>query len=373
MPVIVEQKPDMEAGHARLTVPGAGGLDPASVEIAISAQADGVEKHLDPAREGPAAWAAGENWFRPDAASMSGEAMSLELGPSATWHLKPYQPYMVGLRDAAGGHTEDRMSWVALRLPSDPPPPAPERPAAVEPEPAPAAESEAEKDPFAAFAELEANAEDAIAEPLRTDEEGDRQDRRTGRYILIGVLALLLVVAAAALWFFKDDLLGEDAQTPGEEITATDDGAADAAAPDQVQRIPLTLEAARSYLIEDKPAAAAAQEEAQRFADAGQVQAAFILRKYAAQAGSADAALEMGRTYDPASHEPGGVIEAPDAEAAAGWYERAAEAGNVDAMVRLGEMLKTGAVERPDAPERSVFWLRKAAEAGNEKAEELLQ
>ncbi|ANK81453.1 MAG: hypothetical protein TEF_12065 [Rhizobiales bacterium NRL2] len=369
MPVVVEQNPEMAAGHARLKLMNAGDLDPATVEVAVSASIDGVEKHLDPSRQGPAAWAAGENWFRPAEAARQGGALSLEFGPAATWHLKPYQPYQIGFRDAAGHRADDRMSWIAMRLPSNPPPPAPERPAA-QPEPAPE---------LAAFAELEANAGDAIIEPARPDEEDGRAGRRTGLYVIIGALLILLLIAAALLWYFREDVFGP----ASEEVTRTEETRPEAPAPDgsapatpeqAPARIPLTLDAARSYLIEEKPAAEDAQAEAERFDSAGEVQAAFILRKYAAQKGSSEAALAMARQYDPATHDPdAGVIAEPDATIAADWYERAAEGGNVDAMVRLGEMLKSGALDRPDAPEQSVFWLRKAAEADSEKAKELLQ
>lgn len=376
MPVIVEQKPEMAAGHARLKLMNAGEMDTATVEVAVSASIDGVEKHLDPTRQGAAAWAAGENWFRPAEAARQGGALSLEFGPAATWHLKPYQPYQIGFRDAAGHRADDRMSWIAMRLPSNPPPPAPERPA-EQPEPEPAAEA-ADEDPLAAFAEIEANADDAIAGTGQPEPDEDRGGRRTGLYLIVGALLVLLLIAAALLWYYREDIFGPDgddtpvaeeplteAPAPGDETTAAED---------EPQRIPLTLDAARTYLIDQKPAAAEAQAEAERFDGAGEVQAAFILRKYAAQNGSPEAALAMARQYDPATHDPdAGLIREPDAAIAADWYERAGEGGNVNAMVRLGEMLKSGAVDRPDAPEQSVFWLRKAAEAGSEKAKELLQ
>ncbi|PJK27719.1 hypothetical protein CVT23_20735 [Minwuia thermotolerans] len=232
-----------------------------------------------------------------------------------------------------------------------------------------------DEDPLAAFAELEANAGDAIIEPARPDEEDGRAGHRTGLYIIIGALLILLLIAAALLWYFREDVFGPAGEvTPSAEEAPAPESDAPAAAEQAPTRIPLTLDAARSYLIEEKPSAADAQAEAERFDGAGEVQAAFILRKYAAQNGSSEAALLMARQYDPATHDPdAGVIAEPDAAIAADWYERAADGGNVDAMVRLGEMLKSGALDRPDAPEQSVFWLRKAAEAGSEKAKELLQ
>jgi hypothetical protein len=364
MPVTVEQTPDMAAGSARLRLANAGDLDTVTLETGISAQIDGVEKHLDPSREGAAAWAAGERWFRAERVSREGAAVALELGPSATWHLRPYQPYRVIFRDAAGHRLEDRMSWIALRLPSNPPPPAPERPAAP-PEP----ESPPEEDPLAAVAEMEAA---APAEPAPPPME-----EKKNRTFLFVLLALgLLLVLAILFWLFRGDILGTDeAEAPViEEPARPAEGSATQTAPEADARIPLTLEAARTYLADQKPGAADAEAEARRFAEAGQHQAAFLLRKYAAQNGSAEAALGMARYYDPASHSAeASVVPAPDAEQAAAWYEAAAKGGQPEAMLRLGEILKSGALDRPDAPAQSVFWLRKAAEAGNEKAKELLQ
>lgn len=370
MPVIVEQTSDMAAGTARLTLSNAGDLDPDSLETGVSAQIDGVEKHLDPSREGAAAWAAGERWFRAERTTRDGAAITLELGPSATWHLKPYQPYRIIFRDKAGHRTEDRMSWIALRLPSTPPPPSPDHSAAA-PDPEP--EPPAEEDPLDAFAEMEERAPEAPAPPP--------MEEKKSRKLLFVLLALGLVLALAILfWLFRDDILGTDKADPPaveDSVMPADDTASDTVPQPPavaVRRIPLTLEAARTYLTEQKPDAAAAEDEAQRFAEAGQHQAAFLLRKYAAQKGSAEAAFGMARYYDPASHAAeASVVPAPDAEQAAVWYEAAAKDGNADAMLRLGEMLKSGALDRPDAPEQSVFWLRKAAEAGNEKAKELLQ
>ena len=124
--------------------------------------------------------------------------------------------------------------------------------------------------------------------------------------------------------------------------------------------------------LKEKPPAAEVLEEALRAGETGDPNAAFLLLKYAARSGSAEAARRMGELYDPVTFAPEGVVRSADAESAAQWYERAATAGDVDAMVRLGEMLGEGLLDRPDAPEQGREWLRKAADAGSEKAKELL-
>lgn len=160
-----------------------------------------------------------------------------------------------------------------------------------------------------------------------------------------------------------------------QDETGPQTGADSAAQPgaDTTARGPLTREQTIVFLKE-KPPAAGALEESLRSGAAGEGDAAFLLLKYAARTGSPEAARRMGQLYDPATHSAeGGVVSKPDPEIAADWYGRAAEAGDVDAMVRLGEMLRDGTVDRPDASEQADSWLRKAAEAGSERAKELLQ
>ena len=390
MTVIVEQTPDMAAGTARLERPASGTLDPATLRIAVSTP-DG-RKHLDPSREGAAAWAPGERWFRPDQASLDGETLVLELGPSVTWHLEAHHPYRIGFRDDGGVRIDDRASWIPMRLPSRPPVPAPPAPPRDEPEP----ESEAEPEP-----PREANPEPAedsapapAPEPLdeapatapaaSTDSTGSSRKRRG---IVLPAAAVLALALAAGLWFFFGDRDAPPASPqegaeespapssgppPDAEAEETDPAPAAPSSGPEV-RPPLARGTVRVFLKE-KPSAAQALEEAERSGAAGEGDASFLLVKYAAREGSAEAARRMGSYYDPATHSPAaGVIAAPDPAAAADWYERAAKAGDADAMIRLAEMFGEGLLDAPDAPERRIFWLRKAAEAGSEQAKELLE
>ena len=133
-----------------------------------------------------------------------------------------------------------------------------------------------------------------------------------------------------------------------------------------------TIEEARKFLKENRPADRLL-EEAKRSEEAGARVAADMLLKQAAKGGSAEAARKMGQRYDPVTYTPGGMIRNSNAEEAAEWYEKAAKAGDVDAMLRLAEMYGEGMLDRPDAAEQRLHWLRKAADAGSETAKERLQ
>ena len=389
MTVIVEQTPDMTAGTARLERPASGTLDPATLRIDVSTP-DG-RKHLDPSREGAAAWASGERWFAPDQASMDGETLVLEVGPSVTWHLESHHPYRISFRDGANVRIDDRASWIPMRLPSRPPAPAPSVPPRKEPETEAEPEPPREADPEPA--------EDSAPEPPERDEapadapaaSADSTDssRKRRRIVLPAAAAALVLALAAVLWIFFGDRDAPPAppEEGAEESSAPSFGpppdaeAEDADPPPAAAtpssgpevRPPLARGSVRTFLKE-KPSAAQALEEAERSRAAGEGEASFLLVKYAAREGSAEAARRMGSYYDPAAHTPGdGVIATPDPAAAADWYERAAKAGDADAMIRLAEMFEEGLLDAPDAPERRIFWLRKAAEAGSEKAKGLLE
>jgi len=375
MPVLVEQDASHAPGVARLRLPDAKGLDPSSVEVRITSGIGGSDRHLDPSLEGEQSWSSAEKWFTGASVEAVGDGLAIDLGPSATWHLKPYQPYLVAFRDGSGTLVEDRMNWIALRLPSEAPPPSAGSsvasagyPEAATPEPEPEAEPGPEEDPLAAFAEMAENAPEepeVMATPTVEDEP------RRSPVLLLSLLGLLVAAAAAALvWFL---MLAEDAQdTPPVAETTKETAPTD---PPQTgpEPVPLTVDGARTFL-QGKPEGPDTLKEAERFADAGEHEGAFLLFKSAARKGQGQAALRMARYYDPETHDPAlGVVPSPDAEIAANWYEDAARAGEVEAMARLGEMMKGGMVERPDAPEQGVFWLNKAAEAGSEKAKELLK
>ena len=84
--------------------------------------------------------------------------------------------------------------------------------------------------------------------------------------------------------------------------------------------------------------------------------AAFILLEYAAEAGHAEAALIVGRYFDPTSTDDSGTI-IKDPEIAYEWYQVALSGGQAEAQNHLSELRQ---------------WVEKEAAQGSRKAREVL-
>ena len=412
MAITVNQSRDMPAGFVRLGRSNAEGLDAATLEIGIATVDAGKGgKHLDPSMEGAAVWASGETWFAPEEAAAEPPGLVLKLGPRATWHLKPNHPYWVHLRDGKGRRARDRMIWRAVRLATSAPeaavPPKPAEPPPPDVVPVPDSDSapaEAPKEVAPAAEEQKRNARSIfkIAAGLM------------GIYHWIG-LAVAIVVLAFFLQYHRDNVqqffdssegilkeincildkvLGRDVggecgvgseeppedappedappedappeEKPPEEKPSEEKPSEEKPSEEKPSVPPITtIEKAREILKENHPADRLL-EEANRSEGAGARVAADMLLKQAAKGGSAEAARKMGQRYDPVTYTPGGMIRNSNAEEAAEWYEKAAKAGDVDAMLRLAEMLGEGMLDRPDATEQRLHWLREAADAGSE-------
>jgi len=74
----------------------------------------------------------------------------------------------------------------------------------------------------------------------------------------------------------------------------------------------------------------------------GDFAAARLLLRPAAEAGDVEAALLLGATYDPAAVSDFGALGlAPDPNVARAWYQRAMEAGSVEASRRIERLTRT--------------------------------
>jgi hypothetical protein len=82
-------------------------------------------------------------------------------------------------------------------------------------------------------------------------------------------------------------------------------------------------------------------ERGQDFLNAGDFAAARLLFKRAADAGSAEAALALGSTYDPSViKQLGAVSITPDIDSALKWYETAADHGSAEAADRYSNLMR---------------------------------
>ncbi len=114
--------------------------------------------------------------------------------------------------------------------------------------------------------------------------------------------------------------------------------------------------------------AESAYSKAKKYYENGKYTEAVKWYRKAVEAGNADAMYRLGEAY-----EDGEGVEEDEAEAvkwyreAVKGYRKAAEAGNADAMNSLGEAYRDGKGVEEDEAE-AVEWYRKAAEAGNADA-----
>jgi hypothetical protein len=362
MSVRVEQPSDMAPGNARLRGPAPDGLSAEDAEIRIARIDLGAPRFLDPRYSDEKAWSAAECWFRPE--RMAGGA-GLTLGPSVTWHLKPYMTYLISFRDAEGKVVEARMTWPAIRLPSDTPPLSQAQTVTIESPVAARSDTEDEaeprvEDPLAAGVDDgEVMQPEPIVEEAPKQRENNKTQKATGarRRLMFALTGLLLVIAAGAfLAFYEPGFLLDEPGIPlDEKVVVEPEQAVPAIGP------ALTLEGAREFL-KGRPSADDAATQATRFVEADKTDEAFLLNSYAARGGNPEAALQLGDLYNPASWTPG-VLKSADADRAVEFYRKAAEAGLVAAMGKLAALLESGKTSLDDAPEQAQFWRRKAEEA----------
>jgi hypothetical protein len=120
---------------------------------------------------------------------------------------------------------------------------------------------------------------------------------------------------------------------------------------------------ARTFLYElraagEEPDPDAVFAEAERMQDAGDLEDAYLLYRYAARHGQAQAALTLGTQADPAFHAgASSFLPEPDAGQAYRWYSVAAAANNDTAAQRLQDLHKR---------------VQQEAVAGDEQARRLL-
>jgi TPR repeat protein len=100
-------------------------------------------------------------------------------------------------------------------------------------------------------------------------------------------------------------------------------------------------EGARTFLYEQRAGGARPDPdvvfaEAERRQDAGNLEDAYLLYRYAARHGQARAAMTLGTQADPAYHDTASsYLPEPEPGQALKWYSAAAEAGDEEAVQRL--------------------------------------
>lgn len=358
MPVRASIAPLPEPGHALLRV---SDLDAAPDGLTISIQRQqGPDTHL--ADDG---WRRTETWLMPDDVSRSGDVLEFHLGPEicdqlagiATVRLRVREPDIgvVGttvvawptmLTSGAAGASGTYDDTVRLRRRQQAaPPPEPELPPPLEvvpePPPPPRPELRAARDPLA---------------------DAPKRSGATG-WMIAAVVLLLLVGGGYYAW--------TNHLNPPEPVVA----AAPPPTPTPLQppgREPpkkSVREAVAEYFA-TKPTPDAMLAKAQEFTKAGDIAAAFLVYRHAAEQGSAAAQLELASFYDPTAPAKAGFPH--DGPQAADWYERAALTGLAEAQRKLGLLFAKGGAGLTADAGKAKTWLQQAAAQNDADAKKAL-
>jgi hypothetical protein len=350
-----------EPGHAILRV---SDLDAAPDGLAISIQRQqGPDSHL--ADDG---WRRTEAWLLPERVERKRDVMEFHLGPEicdrlagiATVRLRVKEPDIgvvattviawpamltSGATDPSSRFHDDT---VRLRRAAAPPPP---------PEPAP--EPEPELPPPLPPPRPELRASRAL------DPGPPRRSGAVGWLIA----AIMLVALVGGGYYAYTTYFQKEAKTAAAEAPS-----APAATPTPTPDLGATRKSVRDRVGEylaTKPTPEATLAKARDEAKAGDMAAAFLLFRHAAEVGNPAAQLELATFYDPLTTPARGGFTA-DGARAADWYERAALAGNAEAQRKLGLLLAKGGAGLPADPPKAKTWLQQAAAQNDADAKKAL-
>ena len=357
-------QPQAEPGYATLRITE---LDASPDGLTISIQRQqGPDSYL--ADDG---WRRTEAWLQPAQIVRIKGVLELQLGPEicdrlagiATIRLRVKEPDIgvvgttvvawpqmltSGAVDLSSRNHDDTVRLRGRAVEPPPPPPAPPFEPPPEPEPAPMPELRAEREPF-------------------PEESGG-----TAKWLIAAVIVLLL--AGGGYYAYTTYIQPHEEQTAASEPTAVPAPASPtppAAAPSPVAPQKSVRETVAEYLATN-PTPEAMLAKAKDFADKGEMNAAFLVWRRAAETGSVPAQVELASFYDPLTAPPKAGFT-PDGARAADWYERAALAGNAEAQRKFGLLLAKGGAGLPADQGRAKSWLQQAAAQNDAEAKKVLE
>lgn len=285
-------------------------------------------------------WQEDEVWSGLEIVGRSDDGFTARVGPDRTVPLVGVATVEIRFRAAGqafqpGNGT--RIAWPKIVLPGSNS--ASAAPLAPEPVPQPEPQPEPEPEP-----------EQPVTQPPPAATDPGRPGAR--RWLWIAA-AILLLLAGGNYYAWQSGLLGSG--------------------PAAVTDAPRYDEPAMREFLNSAPDGPAAAARADEFLAAGHPDLALLIYRHAERQQDAAAALAIGRMYDPATHTPRtSAFAAPDADQAATYYRKAAEAGRPDAQFALGRLLLSGATSGDSGPEQAIVWLRRAADQGHGEAKESL-
>ena len=338
-------EPDKTKGPGYgLIVAGCPGFaeDPDALRCLIKNPSDGLSL-------GPNGWQPGDERLRPDAVEVSGETLTLSVGPAVVDNLELQAIYQMALFTDVehvwqGGLSINRI--VYSRDPSLLPnlelaPPKQEAKPAREPMPLPEIDTEP-----AAPSSLSLDGTPASAVPQ--SELLDLAERpKSYKSLILNIIFAILTVAllAGAGYFFYTKVLPKTDTTLEEKpVEVLKHEAADLPpgteapvkyAPDDLKG-PKGLQVARDALkrkVEPETALALAQQLLAAPDDAKAQDGAFLIVDDLAKKGNAQALLLLGDFYSPAQPQRGTIRK--DADLARDCYKKALAGGVVDAQQRM--------------------------------------
>jgi hypothetical protein len=352
--------PLADPGHATLRITELDAL-PDGLTISIQRQ-QGPESHL--ADDG---WRRTEAWLQPNQVVRLKDTLEFQLGPEicdrlagiATIRQRVQEPDIgvvgttvvawpqmltSGAIDPLSRSHDDTVRLRGRPVEEPPPPPAPAFEPLPEPEPVP--ELRAEREPL----------------PPPIEPEGSGR----AKWMIAAVIVLLL--AGAGYYAYTNVL-----QPPQETVASATPPATNAPATATTPAGPKksVRETVAEYLATN-PAPDALLAKGKEFAQGGEMNAAFLVWRRAAETGSVPAQLELASFYDPLE-TPFRAGFTPDGVRAADWYERAALAGNAEAQRRYGLLLAKGGAGLPADQGRAKAWLQQAADQNDAAAKKALE
>jgi hypothetical protein len=354
-----------EPGHAILRV---SDLDAAPEGLAISIQRQqGPDSHL--ADDG---WRRTEAWLLPERVERKRAVMEFHLGPEicdrlagiATVRLRVKEPDIgvvattviawPAMLTSGATDPSSRLYDDTVRLHrAEAPPPA---------EPAPEPEPEPELPPPLPPPRPELRASRAL------DPGPSRRSSAAGW--LIAAIVLVAIAGGgyyAYMTYFHKEAASAAAEAPSASATAT---ATPTPTPDVGAARKSVRDVVGEYLA-TKPTPEAMLTKARDYAKAGDMAAAFLVFRRAAEVGNSAAQLELATFYDPLVTPARGGFTA-DGARAADWYERAALAGNAEAQRKLGMLLAKGGAGLAADTVKAKTWLQQAAAQNDADAKKAL-
>lgn len=362
MPVRASVQPLPEPGHAILRV---SELEAAPDGLALSIQRQqGPDSHL--ADDG---WRRTEAWLMPDRVERRRDVLEFHLGPEICDRLAGIATVRVRVKEPDIGVVGTTVvAWPAMltsgaldpsrrlddetvRLRRAQPKAAPEPPP-PEPEPAP-------EPPAPPFTPPPPRPE------LRASRALDPKPEPSSSAAWL-IAALVFVALLGGGYHVYTTYF----QKPEPVVAA----ATPAPAPAPVPAVSAPGKSVRDIVGEylaTKPTPEAMLAKARDYAKAGEMGAAFLVFRRAAETGNAPAQLELGAFYDPLS-TPAKAGFTPDGVRAADWYERAALAGSPEAQRKLGLLLAKGGGGLAADPAKAKGWLQQAAAQNDADARKAL-